>query len=88
MGDMDVEDNTRDLAVATSAKMDAHVVDCLEVRKRNEAKLDKIDIKIDVTATEINHKLDKLLWIVLPVLGGLVLASHAVDWILQLHSSR
>lgn len=69
---MDVDD-TRDIAVDTAAQVKAHVVDCLEVRRRNEAKLDKID-----------NKLDKMMWIVLPALGGLVLASHAVDWYMTL----
>ena len=74
-------DTTRDIAVATQAQMTAHVVDCLEVRRRNEAKLDKIDVKIDDTATEINKKLDKIMWVVLPILGGIILAGHFLDWL-------
>ena len=83
-------DTTRDMAIQTAAQVQAHVADCFQVRIRNEAKLDKIDEKIDQVDEKIDEntsriyaKLDKLQMIVLPILGGLILAAHSIDWILQ-----
>ncbi len=83
------DETTRDLAVQTAAQVQAHVQDCFEVRKRNETKLDKIDVKvdelddkIDETSSRIYQKIDKLQWILLPILGGLILGAHSIDWIL------
>jgi hypothetical protein len=63
-------DDTRDIAVESRSNISAHIADCAAVRQRNEKKLDKID-----------EKLDKILWIVLPILGGIILASHIADWL-------
>lgn len=59
--------DTRDIAVAADTKIDAHVVDCLQVRMRNEAKLDNIDAK-----------LDKLMWYILPIFGGVILIAQFI----------
>lgn len=62
------DENTRDIAVATAAQVNAHVVDCLEVRKRNEKKLDLIDVKLNKIAL---------------ILGGIVIITHSTDWVLK-----
>lgn len=63
-----LDENTRDMAVKTAALLDSHQIECLEVRKRNEKKLDEID-----------NKLNKITYI----LGGIVLATHSADWVLK-----
>lgn len=65
-----MDDSTRDIAVATAAEMKAHVVDCLEVRIRNERKLDKI-----------SDKLDNVVKNVALIIGGLIMLSRMPDWL-------
>lgn len=62
--------DTRDIAVATAAEMKAHVVDCLEVRQRNEKKLDKIDSKLDTVVRNVTL-----------IIGGIIVLSRMPDWL-------
>lgn len=65
------DNNTRDIAVAAETKIDAHVLDCVAVRGRIEKTLDNIQAD-----------LKRINWYLPMILGGIVLASHSIDWIL------
>lgn len=67
------EQQTRDLAVAASTKIDAHVQECTELRKRIEKALD--DFRLD---------LKKINWRMAMMVGGLLTLSHVVDWLVKL----
>ncbi len=66
----DVETGTRDIAVEARTNINSHIADCVEVRERNEKKLDKIE-----------DKLDKISWYIPLIIGGVIVLAHAPDWV-------
>jgi hypothetical protein len=66
-------DTTRDLAVEANTKIDHHMLDCATFRSGL-----KDDFK------EFREDLKKLNQRMAMVLGGLVIISHGIDWLLGL----
>lgn len=66
-------EETRDIAMTAKALIDHHMLDCSAFREnlRSDLKDFRDDIK-------------KLYWRVAMILGGLVLASHGLDWIITM----
>ena len=60
-----------------------------KIDKKIDSNSDALDRKIDNNAASVDtkieqvmEKLDKLIWYVLPILGGVILLAHMPDWIM------
>lgn len=65
------DQDTRDLAMQAKTLIDHHMLDCQTFRENLRGDLN--DFRDDIK---------KLYWRVAMILGGLVLATHSIDWIL------
>lgn len=69
-----LESDTRDLAMQAKTLIDHHMLDCATFRENLRGDL-----------SDFREDIKKLYWRVAMILGGLVLATHGIDWILALH---
>ncbi len=72
-----INEDTRDIAMAAKTLIDHHMTDCNAFR---------VNLRSDLT--EFRDDLKKLNWRIAMMIGGLVIISHGVDWILQLLGHR
>lgn len=70
-------DDTRDIAMMAKTLIDAHMTDCTKFREGLRA-----DLK------SFNDDLKKLNNRVMMIIGGIVLITHGVDWVMQLMGHR
>lgn len=71
------EQQTRDIAVTANTKVDAHIQECTELRKRIEKALD-----------DFREDLKKINWRMAMMVGGLLVLSHVIDWIISIAGHR
>lgn len=67
-------DETRDIAMTARTLISQHMTDCETFRTNLRSDL-----------AEFREDIKKLYWRVALILGGLMLASHGVDWFLAIH---
>lgn len=65
---------TRDMAVQANTKIDHHLLDCAQFREALRS-----DFK------EFRDDLKRLNWRIAIMIGGLVVLSHGIDWLVSLH---
>lgn len=66
-------EETRDIAMAAKLLIDHHMTDCNTFR--DNLRSDQAEFREDIK---------KLYWRVALILGGLILASHGMDWLIAL----
>ncbi len=64
-------DDTRDIAVNAKTLIDHHMTDCEQFRK---------NLRDDLS--DFREDLRKLNWRMAMILGGLVILSHGIDWLM------
>lgn len=67
------DETTRDIAVSANTKVDAHVQDC--IRHRESIQNFMLEIRADIK---------RINWYLPLIIGGIVVTSHGIDWILML----
>ncbi len=67
------DNNTRDIAMSAKLLIDTHMTDCNKFRENLRG-----DFK------EFRDDLKKVNWKIAMMLGGIVVISHGVDWIVSL----
>lgn len=68
-----IDDKTRDIAMTAKTLIDHHMTDCNVFRE---------NLRNDLA--EFRADLKKINWRMAMILGGLVVLSHGIDWLLTL----
>lgn len=68
-----VQDNTRDIAMTAQTLINQHMTDCNQFRD---------NLRQDLT--DFRNDLKKINWRMAMILGGLIVFSHGIDWIMAL----
>lgn len=69
--------DTRDIAMTAKTLVEQHMTDCETFR---------VNLRSDLS--EFREDIKKLYWRVALILGGLMLASHGVDWWLTISGKK
>lgn len=68
-----MDDNTRDIAMMAKTLIDAHMTDCTQFREGLRADFKEFNIAL----TKLNNR-------VMMIIGGIVLFTHGIDWLMTL----
>lgn len=78
------DQQTRDIAMRAQALIDHHMMDCETFRENLRADMKESRENSRDDLKDFREEIKKLNWRVAGILGGLMVAVHAIDWFLAL----